>query len=71
MTDKADNAPRPYTRLPYDLSVLINVPTAARIYGCSEKNIRAKLASGEIAGCKIGGSWRINRDEFLRQCGLV
>lgn len=53
------------------LPLLIDVATAAAIRGNSEKFIRDMLRKGEIQGCKLGQSWRINTAAFLNDCGLV
>jgi len=53
------------------LPALIDVDTAAQIRGNSSKFIRDMLRKGEIKGCKLGQSWRINTAAFLAQCGLA
>lgn len=53
------------------LPLLIDVDTAAQIRGNSPKFIRDMLRKGEIQGCKLGQSWRINTAAFLAQCGLA
>ena len=53
------------------LPLLLIVRQAAEVGGWSEKHVRDQLAKGHIRGCKLGQSWRVNRDEFLQQVGLV
>ena len=65
------NKRAPITFVPTDLPVMLDVKTAAEIWDGSQKFIRDQLRKGVIRGTKLGGSWRINRDEFLEQCGLL
>jgi len=47
---------------------LLGVPEAAKLLGVSEADVQAVLNSGELAGKKIGTTWRIKRsaiDEYL------
>jgi excisionase family DNA binding protein len=47
---------------------LLGVPEAAKLLGVSESDVQAVLDSGELAGKKIGATWRIKRsaiDEYL------
>lgn len=73
MTDSKDQsvARTSYTRLPDDLPMMLDISTAAAIRNNSYRFILNKCVSGEIKANKIGTSWRINRNEFLRQCGLA
>ena len=52
------------------LPLLLEVKQAAAIGGWSEKFVRDMLRKGSVKGCKVGGSWRVNRDAFLTQLGL-
>ena len=53
------------------LPVLMTVRQAAEVGGWSEKHVRDQLIKGGIKGCKLGQSWRVHRDAFLAQLGLV
>src|SRR5690349_13518911 len=47
---------------------LLSAAEAAQLLGVSEADVQAVLASGELAGKKIGATWRIKRsaiDEYL------
>ena len=47
---------------------LLGVADAAKLLGVSETDVQAVLDSGELAGKKIGTTWRIKRssiDEYL------
>jgi excisionase family DNA binding protein len=47
---------------------LLSTAEAAQLLGVSEADVQAVLASGELAGKKIGSTWRIKRsaiDEYL------
>lgn len=69
--DEQDNDATYYTTLPNNLPILIDVPIAARIRGNSEAFIRRECCKGNIKATKLGRSWRIHRDAFLKQCGLM
>ena len=69
---KVNNTTQRITSVDIDsLPPLIKVKTAALIRGNSDKFIRDQCAKGLIKASKLGGSWRINRDEFRSQCGLL
>lgn len=57
--------------LPNDLALLIDANQAARIASTSAKCIRDRCKDGTIKAVKVGRVWRINRDEFLKQLGLL
>ena len=57
--------------IPSNLNVLIDAKQAANIAGTSAKFIRDRCADGTIRATKIGRVWRINRDAFLQQFGLI
>jgi excisionase family DNA binding protein len=47
---------------------LLGVADAAKLLGVSEADVQSVLASGDLAGKKIGTTWRIKRsaiDEYL------
>lgn len=68
---------KPYGRLhgvatiPADLGLLIDANQAASIASVSPKFIRDRCQDGTIKAVKIGRVWRINRDAFLLQFGLL
>lgn len=47
-------------------TLLLTVAGAARIAVVSEKTIRRKIAAGDLKGCRVGASVRIQRDELER-----
>lgn len=53
------------------LPLLMTVKQAAEVTGVSQKHIRDQFNAGTIKGCRIGQAIRINRDQFLSQCGLA
>ena len=57
--------------LPSDLPMMLDANQAARLISTSPKFIRDQANAGKIAAVKAGRCWRINRDAFLTQFGLV
>lgn len=57
--------------IPNDLALLIDANQAAGIANTSAKFIRDRCKDGTIKAVKVGRVWRINRDEFLKQFGLM
>jgi excisionase family DNA binding protein len=51
------------------LEALLDIPSAARICGVSEKTIRRWIAAGEMPAAKLGSQWRIrprDLEDFVR-----
>lgn len=49
--------------------VYYTVEEAAELLGVHVHTIQSRMRSGEIAGKKISGVWRIYKDELLREKG--
>lgn len=62
---------RGLTTVPNDLPLMLTVKDAASIGGFCQKFVRDMCVKGEIKSVKIGGAWRVNRDEYLAQLGLA
>ena len=60
-----------WTTIPSDLPLLLTVNEAASITGVTGKHIRYLLSENLLKGCKLGGTWRVNRDALLTMAGLV
>lgn len=54
-----------------NLPVLLDTQQVARLLNCSDRHVRSCLTRKQIQGAKIGGIWRVHRDELLTQLGLV
>lgn len=54
-----------------ELPVFLDANQAAEIISVSPKFIRDRCQDGTIKAVKCGRVWRINRDAFLEQFGLV
>ena len=48
-----------------DRSSMVDVNEAARILGCSDRNIRPRLSRGTLPGRRGPGGWRVDRDAVL------
>ena len=53
------------------LPLLLDIETAKRIPGCSDRYIRKLCEDGTIRAVKMGRVWRVNRDSLLEFCGLA
>lgn len=60
-----------WTAVPDSLPVLLTTREAAGLLGVTPKHVRSLLAEGVLAGARIGGTWRVNRDALLIMAGLV
>ena len=60
-----------WTVVPDCLPVLLTASEAAALLGVTPKHVRSLLANGKLAGARIGGTWRVNRDALLAMAGLV
>lgn len=59
-----------YSSVPDDLPILLDVPTVARLTGLNQKAVRDNLSRGVFKGVKLGGVWRVNRDELMEKLGV-
>ena len=69
MSEKRYGKRVPYTEMP-DLPMLIDVDTAARVVGVSQRYVRDLCRDGTIKAAKLGRKWCIDRDALLKQLGL-
>lgn len=53
------------------LPPLITIRQAVDMGAASERKLRLMCQKGEVRATKVGTDWRIARDPFLRQFGLV
>lgn len=53
------------------LPPLLTIKQAVGMGVCSDRMLRKMCANGDIKATKVGTDWRIARDPFLRQFGLV
>ena len=53
------------------LPVMLRIRDAAPIANLSERGLLNLIRSGEVRAVKVGTAWRIPRDPFLRQLGIV
>lgn len=49
------------------LPAIIDVPTAARAYGCSEWLIRQRITRGELAAVRLGRLVRIRASDVQKE----
>ena len=54
-----------------ELPAFLDANQAAAIISASPKFIRDRCQDGTIKATKCGRMWRINRDAFLEQFGLI
>lgn len=52
-------------------ALLMKPRECAELANCSTRTITRLCESGAIVACKIGRSWRINRESFMRRIGAV
>lgn len=57
--------------VPPDLPIMLDANQAAHLISTSAKFIRDRCIDGTIKAVKCGNVWRINRDAFLEQFGLI
>lgn len=48
-----------------DLPALVTVPEAAQVLRLDEASVRRHLSNKKIPGLKIGGRWRIRRNDLV------
>ena len=57
---------------PKTMQALLMRPTeCARLAGVSTRTITRLCAAGELPAVKLRGSWRVNREAFLRAIGCA
>lgn len=54
-----------------ELPVLLDIPTAARLLGKKENNVRRLIYDGELPARKAGGEWRLRKDEIMLCMGYT
>ena len=59
------------SEIPKGLPIMIDASQAAAIISTTPKFVRDRCNDGTIKAVKCGRVWRINRDAFLEQFGLM
>ena len=71
MTEKPQGRKAGATEIPLGLPLMLDAEQAASLISTSAKFIRDRCQDGTIKAVKCGRVWRINRDAFLEQFGLI